>query len=80
MVPTSLIAIPWLYLYLISIAGAVLVNVTLDDSTADFTGEYIMYQGLWNNGASCTACTATPDPGFMYNHSWKDGTVRSTAF
>ncbi|KAF8997419.1 hypothetical protein BDQ17DRAFT_1309780 [Cyathus striatus] len=72
--PTSFLAIPWLYLFLISTAGAVLVNVTVDDSATDLTGEHIMYQGAWKDGASCTGCTAAPDPEFMFGHSWKDGT------
>jgi hypothetical protein len=47
---------------------AALVNVTIDDTYGDpNTGAQIMYMpDSWNNGTSCSACTARPDSSQTY--------------
>ncbi|KAF8987747.1 hypothetical protein BDQ17DRAFT_1334877 [Cyathus striatus] len=76
---TSFLAIsgPWLWLPFITSAGAVLVNVTVDDSLPDpLTGRLITYLPTtsWKSGVLCTDCSATVDGGNMFDRTWHDGT------
>ncbi|KAF8987741.1 hypothetical protein BDQ17DRAFT_1258237 [Cyathus striatus] len=68
---------PWIYLSLITTVGAVLVNVTVDNSLPDpLTGRLVGYLPTtsWNAGVACTDCTAIVDEGSMFNRTWHDGT------
>ncbi|KAF8987749.1 hypothetical protein BDQ17DRAFT_1199528, partial [Cyathus striatus] len=71
------LAIPLLLLSFITTGGAVLVNVTVDDSLPDpLTGRLINYLPTtsWSDGVVCTDCTATVDGGSMFDRTWHDGT------
>ncbi|KIM84656.1 hypothetical protein PILCRDRAFT_391863 [Piloderma croceum F 1598] len=53
-----------------------LVDVTIDDTYGDpNTGAQIMYMpDNWNNGTSCSACTAHPASSQTYLGTWHDNT------
>ncbi|KAF8988779.1 hypothetical protein BDQ17DRAFT_1179908, partial [Cyathus striatus] len=56
---------------------AAIVNVTVDDTNPDpLTGVRITYlpETGWNNGPTCTTCSATPDGRQMYANTWHDST------
>ena len=59
-----------------SSVAAALVNVTVDDSQTDNGSLLIQYTpaDLWNNGPTCTACTAHPDSANMSDSTWHDST------
>ncbi|KAF8980266.1 hypothetical protein BDQ17DRAFT_1263914 [Cyathus striatus] len=67
------------YLFsVLSIARAVLVNVTVDDASPDpLTGKTIAYlpTASWQQGDSCTTCNAGADGRLMNGGTWHDGTV-----
>lgn len=67
-----------LFFWFIS-AQAVLVNVTIDDTTGDsLTGAPVIYTppDAWNSGpVGCNNCSVHPDVKRLTNGTWHDSTV-----
>ena len=73
---TATLVLTLLSLAIPSLVSAVLVNVTVDDSQTSNGATVIQYtpSDLWNDGASCVACTAHPNPEQTLDGTWHDST------
>lgn len=63
---------------LASIARAKLLNHTIDDQYGDPVGGGVVQYtpaDVWNQGATCSSCGATPDKGSTFNQTWHDATA-----